>query len=113
MPFPKRLVTLWKEHWLTQQTLAGLNVVQIRRYETDASQPSVAALKKLAKALRTTTDLLLFDQDERGSDDALRLQVEAAQRLEPDEKRILMVLIEGILLQHQHAQAAQRLSQVG
>ncbi|MGD1053191.1 MAG: helix-turn-helix transcriptional regulator [Candidatus Dormibacteria bacterium] len=56
MSFPHRLVALRKEHGITRQALAdiaGLNVIQIRRWETGASQPSVEALKKLAKALRT------------------------------------------------------------
>ena len=54
MGFDKRLVNLRKERGLTQQALAEkaeMHVVQIRRYETNASQPSIEAIKKLATAL--------------------------------------------------------------
>jgi transcriptional regulator with XRE-family HTH domain len=72
MPFPERLSALRKERHLTQQALAdraGLHVSQIRKYETDVTQPSIEAIKKLAVALSVPSDLLLFDQDERGPDD--------------------------------------------
>jgi transcriptional regulator with XRE-family HTH domain len=103
MAFRQRLVALRKERGMTQQALAdlaGLNVVQIRRYETDVSEPSLTALKKIAKALRTTADDLLFDEHERGPAEDLRLQFEAAQRLDDDERRALKTVIEGILLKH-------------
>jgi len=34
-----------------------------------------------------TTDELVFEADERGPDDELRLQFEAISRFDPDEKR--------------------------
>jgi transcriptional regulator with XRE-family HTH domain len=103
MPFPQRLVTLRKADGLTQQALAdiaGLNVIQIRRWETSASQPSLEALKKLAKALRTTTDFLLFDDAERGPDDDLRLEFEAMTRLDPEERKVLKAVIDSVVLKH-------------
>ena len=115
MEFPQRLATIRKQKGLTQQALAdmvGVHVTQLRRYEGGRSEPTMLVLKKLAIALSVSLDVLAFDQDERGPDEALRLQFEAAQRLGADEKHVLMVLIEGILLQHQHAEAAHRLAQV-
>jgi len=107
MPFPDRLVALRKARGMTQQALAdaaGVHVVQVRRYETNASQPSIEALVKLAVGLATTTDSLLFDDNERGPRDDLRLPFEAAERLDPQEKRLVRELLDALLLKHQVAQ---------
>lgn len=104
MGFPERLVTLRKERKLTQQSLAdllGVHVMQIHRYETGRSQPSLEVIKKLAVALSVTTDALLFDSEERGPEDDLKLQFEAVSRLSPEEKRIIRELIEGMLIKHE------------
>ncbi|TAN33696.1 hypothetical protein EPN29_05325 [bacterium] len=73
---------------------------------------SSSVLRGLAVALSVSADLLIFDKEERGPDDTLRLQIEAAARLNPEEKKALMLIFEGILLQHQHAEAALRLTRV-
>ena len=103
MPFPERLTTLRKQRHLTQQALAdlaGLHVSQIRKYETDVTQPSIEAIKKLAVALSVPTDLLLFDQDERGPDEDLRLHFEALSRLDPDERQLVKGVIESVVVTH-------------
>jgi len=72
--FAERLLKLRKDKGLTQQALAdlaGLHVVQVSRYETNASQPSLEAIQKLAIALSVSADALLLDEDERGPSDAL------------------------------------------
>ena len=104
MPFPDRLVALRKTRSMTQQALAdvaGLHVVQVHRYETNASQPSVEALVKLAVGLAISTDALLFDDGERGPRDDLRLPFEAAEHLDPDEKRLVRERLDALLLKHQ------------
>jgi transcriptional regulator with XRE-family HTH domain len=103
MDFPQRLAALRKERALTQQILAehaGVHVSQIRRYEAGETQPTLDILRKLAIALSVSADTLVFDNDERGPTDDLRLQFEAANRLDPDEKHLIRELIEGILLKH-------------
>jgi len=104
MAFPERLVALRRSRGMTQQTLAdaaGIHVSQIRRYETNAAQPSVDALVKLARGLATTTDALLFDDAERGPQDGLRLPFEAAETLDPEEQRLVRELLDALLLKHQ------------
>lgn len=104
MVFAERLAALRKEKKLTQQALAdlvGVHVIQIHRYESGASQPSLEVIKKLAVALSVTTDELLFDTSERGPDEELRLQFEAVSRLDAEEKRIIKELLEGMLLKHE------------
>ena len=104
MDFPQRLAALRKQRALTQDALAdhvGIHVSQLRRYEAGKSQPGLDILRKLAIALSVSADTLVFDKDERGPDDDLRLQFEATTRLTDDEKRLVREVIESILLRHE------------
>jgi transcriptional regulator with XRE-family HTH domain len=109
--FHERLVSLRKERGLTQQALAELvsmHISQIRRYESGQSQPTLEAIRKLAVALSVSADMLLFEKDERGPDDELKLQFEAASRLDPEEKRVILSVIESIILRNTMKEAARR-----
>lgn len=99
--FDERLVALRKERGLTQQALAEMvemHISQIRRYEGGQSQPTLDAIRKLAIALSVSADMLLFATDERGPDEDLKLQFEAASRLDPEEKNVIRSVIESIVL---------------
>lgn len=103
MDFSQRLIAMRKQKNITQQALAnaiGIHVTQLRRYEAGTSQPTLEVLRKLAIALSTSADLLLFDQNERGPEEDLRLHFEAASRLDPQEKEMLRNLVESMLLKH-------------
>lgn len=103
MNFYERLAALRKARGLTQQALAEMvemHISQIRRYEGGQSQPTLDAIRKLAMALSVSADMLLFAQDERGPDDDLRLQFEAANRLDPEEKSVIRSVIESIVLRN-------------
>lgn len=103
MNFAQRLVALRKQRGLTQQALAdrvGIHVSNVRRYEAGNSQPTLDVLRNVALALNSSADSLLFDEDERGPDDDLRLQFEATRTLDDDEKETLKALLEGFLLRH-------------
>ncbi len=103
MEFRERLAALRRERDLTQQVLAdkaGVHVAQIRRYEAGQNQPALDVIRKLAIALQVSADMLVFDIDERGPDDDLRLQFEALQRLTPEEKKVAKIVLEGLLLTH-------------
>jgi len=102
--FPQRLADLRKQHSLTQQALAeriGIHVVQLRRYEAGASQPTLDVIRKLATSLSVIADLLLFGNNQRGPDEDLRLQFEAVSRFDPDEKQVVRSLLEGMILKHE------------
>lgn len=104
MEFGKRLASLRKAQGLTQQALAdtaSIHVVQVRRYETGVSQPSLDILRKLAVALSVRADQLLFDEFERGPAEDFRLEFEALARLDPGEKQLVREFIEGMLLKHE------------
>lgn len=103
MDFPQRLATLRKQKGYTQQALADeieLHISQLKRYEAGTSQPTLDVLRKLATALSVSADVLLFDKDERGPDDDLRLQFEALQHFTPEEKAVAKTVLEGLILKH-------------
>jgi len=103
MDFPERLAALRKERSLTQQALAeavGVHVSQLRRYEAGQSQPTLEVIRKLAVALSVSADLLVFDKDERGPDEDLRLQFEAVGRLDPNDKSLVREVLDSIISRH-------------
>lgn len=103
MDFPQRLAALRKERKLTQQGLAdkvGVHLSQIRRYESGETQPTLEVIRRLAIALSVSADMLIFDKDERGPDEELRLQFEALSQFSPEEKQIAKTLLESLILRH-------------
>ena len=99
--FHQRLAQLRKNKGLTQQALADaadINVSQLKRYETSVCQPSLDVLRKLAIALGVPTDLLLFEKDERGPDDELRLLFEAVCRFDREGKRVAKTVLDSLIL---------------
>lgn len=104
MQFPERMAALRKDKSLTQQALAdkvGVHLTQIQRYESGAVQPTLDVIRRLAIALSVSADLLVFDKDERGPDDDLRLQFEAISRMSKEEKKIIKALLDGMILKHE------------
>jgi len=107
MPFSNRLSDFRKLRGLTQEGLAdliGITKTQIYRYEKGGAQPTLDVIKRLAIALSVTSDQLIFEDDERQPDDSLTLLLEGISRLDPDEKKMIKEIIEGILLKHQAKQ---------
>lgn len=105
MPFPDRLSSLRKKKGLTrQQALAervGVHVMQIYRYESGASQPTLDVIRKLAVELGVTSDEIVFDTDERLPDQDLRLAFDAISRFDPDDKKVARAVLEGLILKHE------------
>ena len=104
MEFPQRLAALRKEKGLTQQALAdavGVHVTQLRRYEAGTSQPTLVVLRKLAVALSVSADVLLFEPDERGPHDDLRLQFEALEAMSEQDRQVIASLIDAFVKKHQ------------
>jgi transcriptional regulator with XRE-family HTH domain len=102
--FPERLVTVRKERNLTQQALADTvhcALTQLKRYESGVSQPTLEVIKRLAQALRVSSDYLLFGKDERGPDEELRLQFEAISRFDPEAKKVVKQVLDSMILQQE------------
>ncbi|TVP78206.1 MAG: XRE family transcriptional regulator [Puniceicoccaceae bacterium] len=104
MGFPERVVTLRKRKRFTQRALAeaiGLNVSQLKRYEAGTSQPTLEVLRRLSIALGVSSDTIVFDENERGPDDELRLQFEAISRFDPEERKVVKALLDSLILKHE------------
>lgn len=104
MSFAERLAAIRKGKGFTQKGLAeaaGLSQIQVHRYENGSAQPTLEAIKRLAVTLSVSTDELIFDADERGPSDDLRLQFEAVAAFDDNDKAIAKALIESLILRHQ------------
>ena len=113
MAFPQRLSALRKARGLTQQQLAdkaGVHVVQLRRYEAGRAQPTLDVLKHMAIALSVSTDALVFDENERGPGDELRLQFEAVAQLPEADQQVIKAMIQGIIVKHETTRLVRRIS---
>ena len=103
MSFPIRLAALRKECGFTQQQMAdkiGMHVSQLKRYEAGASQPTIDVFRRIALALNVSADMLLFEANERGPDDRLKLQFEALSHLDEKEREAVETMIAGVLHRH-------------
>ena len=113
MEFPERLAALRKERGLIQQALAdqvGVTVLQIHRYESGASQPTLSVIRRLAIALGVSADMLVFDEHERGPADTLRYHFETVSRLPEHEQEMVRDLIDAVIVKNQVAGAIERVA---
>ena len=104
MSIADNLRRLRRERNLTLQQMAdlvGLHLNQIRRYEIGETQPSLEALKKIALKLSISADALIFDEAERGPDEALKLKFEALRQFDADERRIAEGVLDSLINNHQ------------
>jgi len=104
MNFKSRLVKIRKDKGLTQQALVnlvGIHVMQIYRYESGTSQPTLEVIRSLALALSVSSDELIFEKNERGPSDELRLQFEAISKFDDDEKRMIKEILDGLILKRE------------
>lgn len=104
MGFDSRLAKIRKERKLGFNDLAkmiGIHSTQLRRYEKGESQPTLDVLRKLAVALNVPGDMLLFDEDERQPPEDFLMQFEALAQLNPEDKKAVRAMIDGMLIRHQ------------
>ena len=104
MSIARRIAELRKQKSLTQQALAeaiGLHVTQVKRYEAGTSQPSLEALKKIAKTLRVTTDSLIFEESELAPDSDLTLQFQAISSMPKKQQEVIKQLLEGMIIKYE------------
>lgn len=104
MEFPKRLIVLRKKKGMTQRVLAEtikISVVQIQRYESGKSQPTLEVIRRLAIALGVSADLLVFHAQEREPAEDLKLQFEIINQFNVEEKKVAKALLEALILKHE------------
>lgn len=104
MTLPERLIALRKQQGQTQQQMAdaiGIHVNSLKKYESGQAQPSLDVLKKIALSLHVSSDFLLFEEHERGPSDELALQFEAVSQLPPEERGVVMEVLESLIIKYQ------------
>ncbi len=67
----------------------------------EASVHRSYVIRRLAIALSTSADTLVFPNNNRGPTEDLNLHLEAINQLDKDEQQTIRHLIEGALLRHQ------------
>mgnify|MGYP006293011855 CR=1 FL=1 len=108
MQLGDRILKLRKQKNWSQSDLAekvGVTYAQIGRYETKGAQPSADVLKKIADALDTTTDFLMYgDIDEKAKsslkDAELLQQFNAVEQMNDDDRNIVKRLISAFITQN-------------
>lgn len=103
MSFTERLAVLPKERGFTRQHMAdkmGRHVSQLKRYESGASQPTIEVVWTIALALNLCADRLLYEADERGPDERLKLQFEAVSKRDEKEREAVETMFAGVLHRH-------------
>ena len=68
------------------------------------------AIRKLSVTLSVSADMLLFEKGERGPGEDLKLQFEAASRLDPEEQDIIRSVVESIIMRSTMKEAERRWS---
>jgi transcriptional regulator with XRE-family HTH domain len=109
MSFADRLTALRRSLNLTQTQMAeatGIHLSQIKRYESGHTQPSLDILRKIALALHVSADLLVFDSDERGPTDDLKLAFEAVSQFDDEDKTVAKKVLQSLIMQHHSKQVS-------
>ncbi|NJO89065.1 MAG: helix-turn-helix transcriptional regulator [Chloroflexia bacterium] len=110
----ERIKSLRKEKGLSQSGLAekaGISYAQLSRYEIKGSQPPAEVLKKLADALDTSVDFLIYgDTDEKAKaslkDAELLQQFKAVEQLNDDDRSTIKKVISAFITQAKLRQIA-------
>ncbi len=106
MPFAEKLTRFRKERGLTQQEMAqkiGMGIAQIKRYEGGKSSPTLEAIKNIAKTLGTSTDELIFDENERIPntriiDKKLLEQFESISMMDSHDQYAIKTILDGMII---------------
>lgn len=112
MGFPETLARLRKDKGWTQQQMAeaiGMAAIQVRRYERGVSQPTLDVIKRMALVFGTSTDMIIFGEEQPGPDAGFKYYFEALKQMDDEDRRTAKALLDGLLLRHQ----AKVLSQTG
>ncbi len=106
--FGERIRMLRKQADLTQSELAdkiGTSYIQIGRYETKGAVPSADMLKKIAEALNTDANFLLYGKTKTTDEVTIQNQkllalFKQVEKLPPDDKKVIEILIDAMVTKH-------------
>ncbi|WP_264717748.1 helix-turn-helix domain-containing protein [Moraxella bovis] len=86
--------------------LAKIPVTTLNGIMSDKSLPRADNIKKLAIALHTTTDRLLFDDDEINADDELKRLFAEVSRMRVERQRTAKDMLKAIIIQNKSEEIA-------
>jgi len=100
-----RILQLRKQKGLSQTELAeaiGITYAQVGRYETKGAQPSAEVLRKIADALDSSTDFLMYgDKNEKAQasikDTELLQQFMEVDKMNGEDKKTIKNLIDAFI----------------
>lgn len=108
MSIGQNIASRSKELGLSQSELARLAKIPVTTLNgimTDKSLPRADNIKKLAIALHTTSDRLLFD-DELNADDELKALFIEISRMKAEHKKTAINLLKAIIVQNKSEELA-------
>lgn len=112
MSLGKRISTLRKQRGLTQQELAGkvgVHANHVTRWERDRMRPSSKTIAMIAEALAVTADELFASSDAQSAsmvaDPQLLRTFHQAQELSPEDRGIVIRMVEALLTKKRMEQA--------
>jgi transcriptional regulator with XRE-family HTH domain len=103
----ERILSLRKQKGMSQSDLAkliGVSYAQVGRYETKGAQPPAEVLKKIADALNTTTDFLMYgSKDDKAKasldDEELLLQFKEVNKMNDEDKSVIKKVLQAFITQ--------------
>lgn len=102
MTIGKNILRRCKELNLTIKDLSILSRVPnttLHNIVSDKSIPRVDSIKKIAIALHTTADKLLFDEDDINAEDELRILFIEITKMPYNEQRTIKEMIRALIIQ--------------
>lgn len=86
--------------------LSKIPLTTINDIVSNKSMPRVDKIKKIALTLHTTTDKLLFDEDDFNSEDEIRILFAEVINMPETEQRIVKETIKALILQNKSKELA-------
>lgn len=102
MPIGKNILQRCKELNLTLKDLSSLSKVPnttLHNIVSGKSEPKVGSIKKIAIALHTTADKLLFDEDDINAEDELRILFLEITKMPLAEQQSIKEMMRAIIIQ--------------
>lgn len=86
--------------------LAKIPVTTLNGIMMDKTIPRVDNIKKLSIALHTTTDKLIFEDEEINADDELKILFAEINRMKADKKRTAKDMLKALIVQNKSEEMA-------
>lgn len=102
MPISRNILQRCRELNLTVKDLSVLSKVPsttLHNIVSGKSEPKVGSIKKIAIALHTTADKLLFDEDDINAEDELRILFLEITKMTPAEQQGIKEMIRAMIVQ--------------